>query len=547
MGKTLKKRRMEWGNLLGSDDAVQAGHSTPEMEGLDPDDAVQAGHSTPDSTKKVMDEYEKNLRKIVLTAPDKLRASYQRLVASSPVRAMQDKTQVFALDPSDFVRTRLTHSLEVSEIAEHIVRAAVVLMTDEQKKEKYEETFKEKGEDIAIGNEFVENAEDIAIVAKTAGLLHDMGNPPFGHMGEQVIKGWMGQRLKQGLRGMEGIDEEHRKAKIKDLINFEGNAQAIRILLRKTAFGDMADITVSKSVIGALAKYTRCAAENKEDESIWNHKPGYYLSEATAFEDLMKDMMKPMNLDELKKTKAGIPRHPIAFILEAADDIAYATADFEDSFSKGLIGKEEIEEYGKRAKEAHITDFEDYWCAMIHFDCLRELLKTNKDEDFAVHWWMRHVREALVYVAAYQFLDKLPDIMKGTFTGELLFCNSDNHPSNGAATAKLLKQYAKTYAHESSEVKHQDELAKRYLTRLLDELADAAEDYVRLGKDNQLLPGELRKALALGPIKEKEDDWHYELYRTVLDYVSILTDHKAQELAEAYESIRAPWELISKN
>jgi len=161
---------------------------------------------------------------------------YQTIISSAAFRRLQDKTQVFPLDKSDFIRTRLTHSIEVSTIA----RQLGIMLT--------------QNETQYLKQEFRRNPKlvhDIPVVLSCAGLLHDIGNPPFGHFGEVVIGDWFKDELKREnflFKGRKIADILSEQMKC-DLMNFEGNAQALRILSKITNNADGHDINLSYGVL----------------------------------------------------------------------------------------------------------------------------------------------------------------------------------------------------------------------------------------------------------------------------------------------------------
>lgn len=161
---------------------------------------------------------------------------YSRIVSSAAFRRLQDKTQVFPLDKSDFIRTRLTHSIEVSTIARQL---GIMISKN---------TTPYKPTDIAVP----EDAEAIASVLLCAGLLHDLGNPPFGHFGETVIGDWFKENLDHVKYKGQPLRSWLSAQMIADLENFEGNAQALRILL-KAKHGS--SLNLSKAIISTLVKY----------------------------------------------------------------------------------------------------------------------------------------------------------------------------------------------------------------------------------------------------------------------------------------------------
>jgi len=238
---------------------------------------------------------------------------YHEIVSSVVFRRLQDKTQVFPLDKSDFIRTRLTHSIEVSTIA----RQMGIMIS--------------KGETIYRPSDIGEanTAEGIASVLLCAGLLHDLGNPPFGHFGENTIAEWFKNQLGHVKYKGKPIREvlAYQTQMIKDLEHFEGNAQTLRILAKAR---HNSEINVSAAIISTLVKYPTSSLEfDEHDPDNKRHKMGYFYSERETLSEVSNIVGT--------KNEFGIHRHPLAYMLEAADDIAYATADLEDAFKKKLF------------------------------------------------------------------------------------------------------------------------------------------------------------------------------------------------------------------
>ena len=249
---------------------------------------------------------------------------YEQIISSSAFRRLQDKIQVFPLDKSDFVRTRLTHSIEVSSIARQLG-----IMIQKTQKKYSKELFKDEDKVVI---------ENIPSILACTGLLHDIGNPPFGHFGETVIGDWFKKELEKdnftfNKKPIKKILNEQMR---KDLENFEGNAQALRILTKLHSNGN--DINLSYSILNTLLKYpTDSTSFSRKEKNIKKHKLGYYYSE----NDIVKDICQTTGTE----IKGEYVRHPLTFLLEAADDIAYATADLEDAFKKGLFTIEQFIDY----------------------------------------------------------------------------------------------------------------------------------------------------------------------------------------------------------
>ncbi|MBQ9413145.1 MAG: dNTP triphosphohydrolase [Oscillospiraceae bacterium] len=259
---------------------------------------------------------------------------YLSIISSQAFRRLQDKTQVFPLDKSDFVRTRLTHSMEVSTIARQLARMIG------------------QGTDFLRLDAFAGNPElvsQIATVAACAGLLHDTGNPPFGHYGEEVIRDWFKEKFRDGsfrFRGRpvgELLNSVDRRMTA-DFENFEGNAQGLRILSKSGLRETSHDVNLTYAVMNTLIKYPNPSTDfRKDDPDVKRHKMGYYYAERELMEDIC-------TATGTKAADGTYLRHPIVFIMEAADDIAYAAADLADSVKKGRFTvREFVEFYVKEA------------------------------------------------------------------------------------------------------------------------------------------------------------------------------------------------------
>ena len=241
---------------------------------------------------------------------------YDRIIFSSAFRRLQDKTQVFPLAKSDYVRTRLTHSLEVASVGRSLGMLAA---------------------DTIIKNEPGLKAciipQDVGTIVATACLAHDIGNPPFGHAGESAIQEWFEAR---GASIYGGMCETQRE----DLLKFEGNAQGFRTLCTLQNLNQRGGLQLTSAVLGTFTKYPRASQveEKQSGTGISGKKFGFMSSEAELFSELA------VELGLIKKT--GIPlawnRHPLAFLVEAADDICYHIMDVEDGFKAGVIKEEEL-------------------------------------------------------------------------------------------------------------------------------------------------------------------------------------------------------------
>ena len=244
---------------------------------------------------------------------------YDRIIFSDSFRSLQDKTQVVPLSKTDFVHTRLTHSLEVSVVARSLGR-----IVGEKLLQKYPEL-------VAEGYRI----NDFGAIVASAALAHDIGNPPFGHSGEKAIgeyfKNGKGQQFKNQLSAKEW----------QDLIDFEGNANGFRIV-NESKRAMEGGIRLTYATLGAFIKYPKESLPKKPTNQIEDKKYGIFQSDVPFFKEVAQ---------ELGLISTGISgnvaykRHPLAYLVEAADDICYTIIDFEDGINLGLIDEEFALEY----------------------------------------------------------------------------------------------------------------------------------------------------------------------------------------------------------
>lgn len=243
---------------------------------------------------------------------------FDRIIFSEAFRSLQDKTQVIPLSETDFVHTRLTHSLEVSVVGRTLGR-------------KVGKAILEKHPHLAdLGFTF----NDFGAIVAAASVMHDIGNPPFGHSGEKAI----GEYFKTGA-GLQFKDELSDK-EYQDLIDFEGNANGFKILTESSE-GIAGGLRLSYATLGTFIKYPKESLPKKPSAHIVDKKYGVFQSDIPAFQDLVSEL-------GLQKKSAGhisYYRHPLAYLVEAADDICYTIIDFEDGINLGLIEEEFALEY----------------------------------------------------------------------------------------------------------------------------------------------------------------------------------------------------------
>ncbi|MCR8669437.1 dNTP triphosphohydrolase [Aestuariibaculum sp. M13] len=244
---------------------------------------------------------------------------YDRIIFSSEFRSLQDKTQVIPLSETDFVHTRLTHSLEVSVVGRSLGR-----LVGKKLLEKHPH----------LQNVHGYQANDFGAIVAAAALAHDIGNPPFGHSGEKAI----GEFFKTG-EGLKYKDELTAK-EYQDLCDFEGNANGFKILTEDRA-GRIGGLRLSYATLGAFTKYPKESLPKKPTAHIADKKYGFFQSEKEAYIDIAEEL----GLIKRSEDSVSYARHPLTFLVEAADDICYTIIDFEDGINLGLIQEEYALEY----------------------------------------------------------------------------------------------------------------------------------------------------------------------------------------------------------
>ena len=303
---------------------------------------------------------------------------FDRIIFSSAFRSLQDKTQVIPLSKTDFVHTRLTHSLEVSVVGRTLGRKVGKVLLERHPKLK------------ELGHTF----NDFGAIVAAASLMHDIGNPPFGHSGEKAV----GEYFKTG-NGLK-YKKELSVKEYQDLIDFEGNANGFRIVT-ETREGISGGLRLSYATLGAFLKYPKESLPKKPTQHIVDKKYGFFQSEKDAFLDVVEE------LGMISKSTDNISfyRHPLAYLVEAADDICYTIIDFEDGINLGLIDEEFALEYLIKLVKNTI-DIKKY-----------HSLKLKKDR---VSYLRALAIGVLIDEAVTIFLDNEEKILNGQFEKSLL-------------------------------------------------------------------------------------------------------------------------------
>jgi dGTPase len=234
---------------------------------------------------------------------------YDRIVFSRAFRRLQGKTQVHPLPDNDHVHTRLTHTLEVASVGRSLgARAGLRLKQDHKLPEGM-------------------HPQDVGSILQAACLAHDIGNPPFGHAGENAIRGW----FRQNSRYLDDLSDNQQKL---DLSNFEGNAQGLRVLSQLEGHLFSGGLRPTFATLGTFIKYPWSSGHAS---IIKKEKFGYFQTEHEIIEEITTE------LGLIKTSSVSWTRHPLVFLTEAADDICYAIVDLEDALEVRILGFHEVE------------------------------------------------------------------------------------------------------------------------------------------------------------------------------------------------------------
>jgi dGTPase len=457
---------------------------------------------------------------------------YRKIITSASFRRLQDKTQVFPLDKSDFVRTRLTHSIETASLAKQL--GVMITQNITKYKSKDSHTIKP------------EQAMQIADILMCAGLLHDIGNPPFGHFGEVIIREWFKSNLDRNQKYRSAyIDEFITERMLKDLLNFEGNAQALRILTRLHHSDSNYGMDLTAAVLNTLVKYPVDSLNMDEDnKNIKKHKLGYYLSEENFFRQIATYTGTILE-------DGSYYRHPLTLILEAADDIAYSTADLEDAYKKGMFSIYEFIEYFEKELDNYKGKNSDYDEQLKKSQQLiNELKKYQKEFNFggsskmtAFQKWIIYARDWLLYAAAFGFTTNYSSIMEGTYEHDI-FTNTYREIS-----LKILKKAMRKFVYSAPDILKLELAAQTIITSLLNKFIPAviyfeeediiSKEYTQT-KAAKKLTDLISDNYKDGYLKTVTIDIKHNLYLRLLlvtDYVSGMTDSYAKNLYQELNGI----------
>lgn len=402
---------------------------------------------------------------------------YDRIVFSTAFRSLQDKTQVIPFSQKDFVHTRLTHSLEVSVVGRSLGRLA-----GKQLLEKYPHLS------ASLGYQ----ANDFGAIVAAAALAHDIGNPPFGHSGEKAI----GHYFKEG-KG-QGYQKELTPVAYEDLCSFEGNANGFKILCQSQK-GSPGGLRLSYATLGAYMKYPKASLPYRPTTHVADKKFGYFQYDNTMFQEVASEL-------ELHNG-AHYYRHPLAYLVEAADDICYTIIDFEDGINLGWIPESYALEYLLQLVQGSI-------------DTKKYASLENRPQRLS---YLRALAiNSLIQEGVRVFIDNEKQILEGSYPHALLDRCQFQAQINDIISISVEKVY------QSPEVIQKEIMGYQVLTKLLDAFVTAGV-HQHKGNANSY------DRLLLQLVPEGTPFIGTQLYDTLLNaccFVASLSDGKAKDLAQ---------------
>lgn len=339
---------------------------------------------------------------------------YDRVLFATPVRRMADKTQVFPLERSDSVRTRLTHSHEVANLARSVGTDLVF--------------------NHAVAAELPQGPQrglrDVPALLATIGLAHDLGNPPFGHQGEEAIASWFRRHRAGVLDGDHGLTEAMKQ----DFLRFEGNAQTLRLLTKLQLINDDYGLNLTMATLAALIKYP-VSSDRIDKSQVVRKKHGFFQSER----ELVEQVWQETGLGEGH-------RHPMTWIMEACDDIAYSVLDAEDAVKKGLLSFSDIIAFLRHAEpDDPVVNQVCQSAVDEHRRYRQETLSPAELNDISMQTFRIRAIGALMQAVSSTFLANLSAIADGSLNHDLVAAS----PAGPLLAALKRCNWQHAYRHKS--------------------------------------------------------------------------------------------------
>ena len=404
---------------------------------------------------------------------------YDRLIFSAPFRRLQNKTQVFPLPGSVFVHNRLTHSLEVSCVGRSLGNDVAKAILERQPE---------------LRDSFL---PEIGSIVSAACLAHDLGNPPFGHSGERAISTFFSEGKGQLLKEKQLNGEQLSSVEWDDLIHFEGNANAFRLLTHQFEGRREGGFAMTYTTLASIVKYPFSSSLAGKKSKF-----GFFSSEEDSFQRIATEL----GLIQLHEHPLKYARHPLVYLVEAADDICYQMMDIEDAHKLKILTTEETKSllmsYFDEKRQAHMLNtFE-----IVH------------DTNEQIAYLRSCVIGLLIRECTRVFLEHENEILAGSFEGALI-----KHIAELPANAyKHCSDVSIKKIYRSRDVLDIELAGFRVISTLLELMIDAVTSPEKAY--SQLLINRVSSQYNMkAPVL-------YERIQAVLDYISGMTDVFALDL-----------------
>lgn len=424
--------------------------------------------------------------------PNQIRSEFQRdydrIIFSSPFRRLQNKTQVFPLPGSIFVHNRLTHSLEVASVG----RSLGTIIANKLRN------------DNVVEHQHL--LDGVGAIVSAACLAHDLGNPPFGHSGEAAISEFFLRAQKEyNLLSILSSGE------FSDLSHFEGNANTLRLLTHQFNGRRQGGFSLTYSTLSAVMKYP-CTSD-------WLHKPempykkyGVFCAETS----IMNRIANELGIEEIKQNLYA--RHPLVFLVEAADDICYQIVDLEDAHRLGILSTSQTIEL--------MRSFFDPQTDKNSLQAIDKLLSQLTDENEQITTLRSRVINKLIEECIAVFWQHYPQIMNCTFHSNLL----DNATGTTHQAIREVKKVAKTQIYSARMVLEIQVAGHNILGELLHE-------YLKAVLENNTLYASQLLHLLPSQLSISENDTPYGKILSIVDFIAGMTDIYALELYRKIKGI----------
>jgi putative dGTPase len=446
---------------------------------------------------------------------DQFYSDRSRIIYSSSFRRLQQKAQVFSLEPNSSVRTRLTHSLEVSDLGRTLANQIAYRL------EKQKKLTKDK-------------ILSLVAIVENACLLHDIGNPPFGHFGEAAIREWAQNDIRSSIPVEIEDQIEDKNSLLNNLINdfkeFDGNPQGFRIVTKLHADYDEYSLNLTYSTLLCILKYPRTTGEEKNEGIL--KKAGYFQTEKELVEKIYREVKMKLK-----------HRYPFVYIMEAADDIAYCMSDIADGIEKGILTEEEF-----------LNEFKIEWRNSFGDEKIPVDLPEKKDlkgfnQDISIPWSKKAMDEA---VKRFILLDK--EIYEGS--AESLISNDKDM----GRVLETMKNVSRRILYTSFEAESIEITGYAVITGILNKYSSilkmSYKDFKCLVNDEKIKGFDFEKRLFHLVGKRYIQAYKHEVSKNVeteenflikewwlrahliIDHISGMTDEFALETYQMFEGIR---------